>query len=173
MTFSVSVSVSISVSVSVYSSSTWMAVVPAKMKRSPHERPSPYFSLIGHSSWRALSRLALSSLRTNQTAEWSRGEQHMTTVCQSTTQSIAIAIIHWFLINSSVGSSCAVQSSPVEGVDTDMQNKTEGGGGKSKPDRAISITACTHQDSSGSNRCRPPVQPPRPSDCLITGHAFY
>lgn len=38
-----------------------IAVVPARMKRSPQESAAPYFSLIGHSNPRALSRFVLSS----------------------------------------------------------------------------------------------------------------
>eukprot|EP00966_Prymnesium_polylepis_P091514 2118242-Prymnesium_polylepis.1 len=38
-----------------------MAVLPARMIRSPHESARPYFCLIGHSSERALSRLVLSA----------------------------------------------------------------------------------------------------------------
>ena len=37
-----------------------MAMVPAKVIRSPQESPIPYFSLMGHSRFKALSRLVLS-----------------------------------------------------------------------------------------------------------------
>merc|ERR1719487_755346 len=38
-----------------------IAVVPAKVNKSPQLNPAPYFSLIGTSSARALSKLVLSS----------------------------------------------------------------------------------------------------------------
>ena len=47
-----------------------MAAVPARTKRSPQDRPAPYFILIGASSVRALSRLVLSAHDRSGSKRW-------------------------------------------------------------------------------------------------------
>ena len=53
-----------------------MATVPANVMRSPHDSPKPYFSLIGHSKFRALSKLVLSYAGERQTRKKTRFQYH-------------------------------------------------------------------------------------------------